>query len=75
MATEFYNRIPEGIREKLSEYVLMYSESERPLSDRVGVHDLFLWENSPEGDDFWHNHYKNKTFPIWNEEQNRFINP
>jgi hypothetical protein len=53
----------------------MYSESERPLSDRVGVHDLFLWENSPEGDDFWHNHYKNKTFPIWNEEQNRFINP
>jgi hypothetical protein len=72
--TEFYKSIPDGIREKLQEY----SDKINPCGSIDicnGLEDMFFWAASPEGHRFWQNHFEAKTFPIWSEQQNRFINP
>jgi hypothetical protein len=74
--TEFYNSIPEGIRAKLQEYIEKYStRTTLKLENRKSISDLFTWKFTPEGIDFWQKHEINKTFPIWSEKQNKFINP
>ncbi len=74
MATEFYNSIPECIREKLQEYSDTINNC-GSIDVCTSLEDMFFWFVSPEGNDFWHEHFKNGTFPIWSEEQKRFINP
>jgi len=75
MVTEFYKRIPEGIKEKLAEYCEKYSVNDLLLEERQSISGLFTWESTTEGYDFWEKHLVNNTFPIWSEELNRFINP
>ena len=75
MVTEFYKRIPEGIKGKLAEYCEKYSVNDLLLEERQSISGLFTWESTPEGYDFWEKHLVNNTFPIWSEELNRFINP
>ena len=79
MATEFYNSIPEGIREKLQEYS-EYSHKRdniemQEFSSFEKLTQMFIFYGTEEGFDFWYEHHSNNTFPIWSEEQNRFINP
>ncbi len=74
MATEFYNSIPKEILGKLDLYCKLWKG--RPLDeDYTSFVQLFKWDFTPEGHDFWEEHFENKTFPIWSNELNRFIDP
>lgn len=77
--TEFYKSIPNGIIEKLQEYADIARERDyfqpKSIEQLEGLSSLFYFRDTLEGHDFWYEHYENNTFPIWSEEQNRFINP
>lgn len=75
METEFYKSIPPEIREKLQEYVELYSTKKKTLQERRDISDCFIFCATPEGRTFWMNHYEDNTFPIWSDELNRFIDP
>jgi hypothetical protein len=71
MATEFYNSIPESIKDKLEEYSKKYPY----IIDDDHPFVKFEWRRTPEGYNFWLNHCTNETFPQWSDELNRFIDP
>ncbi len=73
--TEFYKTIPHNIIGKLIEYKFKYSASPHfELWNANNLSECFQWIITPEGFDFWDKHYENKTFPIWSDKENRFIN-
>ncbi len=77
--TEFYKSIPEGIREKLQEYAdnarFRDGLREANIMELEGLSSLFSFSDTPEGFDFWYEHYTNNTFPIWSEKHDTFLNP
>ncbi len=77
MATEFYKSIPVEIRGKLGEYVenLNTNLKANDLHTFKRLRQLFCFDRTIEGLDFWVEHANNETFPIWSDELNRFVNP